>query len=145
MKASAVTQALVVFRKEIKSWARDRRSIISVLVGSLFGPLIIAIMFNTMANRQRQVEDVKIPVVGIEHAPALVDWLRQQPGIEVVAGPADAEEAVRGKRDDVVVVIPKNFADKFRASKPARIQLVSDSSSQSARPRLQRIRGLFQR
>ena len=145
MKASAVTQALVVFRKEIKSWARDRRSIISVLVGSLFGPLIIAFMFNTMANRQRQVEDVKIPVVGIEHAPALVDWLRQQPGIEVVAGPADAEEAVRGKRDDVVVVIPKNFADQFRASKPARIRLVSDSSSQSARPRLQRIRGLFQR
>jgi sodium transport system permease protein len=144
MRASAVTQALVVCRRELTNWSRDRRSLISVLIGSLFGPLIVAFMFNTMANRQRQVEDVKIPVVGMEHAPALVDWLRQQPGIEIVSGPSDPQEAVRTKLEDVVVVIPKDFAEKFSASKPAQIRLVSDSSSQSARPRLQRIRGLFQ-
>ena len=145
MNPTSLTQALVVFRTELKNWGRDRRSLISVLVGSLFGPLIIAFMFNTMANRQRQVEDVKIPVVGAEHAPALVDWLRQQPGIEIVAGPDDPQEAVRSKREDVVVVIPKDFAEKFTASKPAQVRFVSDSSSQTARPRLQRIRGLFQR
>jgi len=145
MKATALTQALVVFRRELTNWSRDRRSLISVLIGSLFGPLIVAFMFNTMANRQRQVEDVKIPVVGIEHAPALVDWLRQQPGIEIVAGPADPQDAVRTKREDVVVVIPKDFAEKFSNSKPAQVRFISDSSSQAARPRLQRIRGLFQR
>ena len=145
MSRSAIKQALVVCRRELTNWSRDRRSLISVLIGSLFGPLIIAFMFNTMANRQRQVEDVKIPVVGGEHAPALVDWLRQQPGIEIVAGPADPQEAVRTKAEDVVVVIPKDFAEKFTASKPAQVRLVSDSSSQTARTKLQRVRGLFQR
>ena len=145
MSPTSLSQVLVVCRTELTNWGRDRRSIFSVLIGSLFGPLIVAFMFNTMASRQRQVEDVKIPVVGAEHAPALVEWLRQQPGIEIVAGPADAQEAVRSKREDVVVVIPGDFAEKFAASKPARVRFISDSSSQSARPRLQRIRGLFQR
>jgi sodium transport system permease protein len=145
MKATPFTQVLVVCKSELKNWSRDRRSIISMIIGSLFGPLFVAFMFNTMANRQRQVEDVKVPIVGIEHAPALVDWLRQQSGIEVVPGPADAEDAVRSKREEVVVVIQKDFGEKFKASKPAQVRLVSDSSSQSARPKLQRIRGLFQR
>lgn len=145
MSPTSLSQVLVVCRTELTNWSRDRRSIFSVLIGSLFGPLIVAFMFNTMASRQRQVEDVKIPVVGAEHAPALVEWLRQQPGIEIVAGPADAQEAVRTKREDVVVVIPRDFAEKFSASKPAQVRFISDSSSQSARPRLQRIRGLFQR
>jgi hypothetical protein len=36
-------------------------------------------MLNRLADRQRDIEDVRNPMVGIEHAPALVDWLRQQP------------------------------------------------------------------
>ena len=140
-----INQALVVFRKELTDWSRDRRSIMSAVIGTLFGPLFIAFMFNTMASRQRQVEDVKIPIVGIEYAPALVDWLRQQPGVEVIAGPADPAEAVRTRAEDVVVVIPKDFVKKFTASKPAVVRLVADTSSQTTRPKLQRVRGIFQR
>lgn len=145
MTRRTVTQALVVFRKELKDWSRDRRSIISVAVGALMGPLIVAFMFNTIASRQRQVEEVRIPVVGVAHALALVDWLRQQAGVEVVEGPADPEESVRTRAEDVVVVLPKDFAEKFTASKPAVVRIVADSSSQSTRPKLQRVRGLFQR
>ncbi|MFA5909702.1 MAG: ABC transporter permease [Vicinamibacterales bacterium] len=145
MTASAMTQALVVFRKELKDWSRDRRSILTAVIGTLMGPLIVAFMFNTLASRQRQVEDVSIPVVGAEHAPALVDWLKQQPGITITRGPADPQEAVRERREDVVVVIPKDFAEKFKASKPAVIRLVADTSSQTTRPKLQRVRSLFQR
>ncbi len=140
-----MTQALVVFRKELKDWSRDRRSILTAVMGTLMGPLIVAFMFNTLASRQRQVEDVSIPVVGAEHAPALVDWLKQQPGTTITRGPADPEEAVRERREDVVVVIPKDFAEKFKASKPAVIRLVADTSSQTTRPKLQRVRSLFQR
>ncbi len=139
------SQTLVVFRKELKDWSRDRRSILTAVMGTLFGPLFVAFMFNTLASRQRQVEDVKIPVVGIEHAPALLDWLRQQAGVEVVEGPADPEEAVRTRQEDVVVVIPKEFVEKFKASKPAVVRLVADSSSQGTRPKLQRVRGILQR
>ncbi|MDP2389713.1 MAG: ABC transporter permease, partial [Acidobacteriota bacterium] len=145
MKSSSLTQAMVVCRKELVDWSRDRRSIITLLVSSLLAPVMIGFMFNSLASRQRQVEDVTVPVVGAAHAPALVEWLRQQPGITIVDGPADAEEAVRTRREDVIVVIPENFAKQFAASKPAQIRLVADSSSQNARPKVQRVRALFQR
>jgi sodium transport system permease protein len=143
-KSTPMTQALVVFRKELKDWSRDRRSMITVLISSLVGPAIIFVMFTQIANRQRQVEDVKIPVIGTANAPALIDWLKQQPGVEVVDGPADPEEAVRTRREDVVIVITDDFAKNFRASKPAQIRVISDGSSQNTRAKLQRVRGLFQ-
>jgi sodium transport system permease protein len=144
VKATSFTQAMVVFRKEIKDWSRDRRSIITVLISSLLAPAIIGIMFTQLASRQRQVEDVTIPVVGAAYAPALIEWLRQQSGVEIVDGPDDPAEAVRTRLLDVVVIIPEDFAKNFQASKPATIRLVNDSSSQNARPKVQRIRGLLQ-
>ena len=88
-------QARVVFRKEVMDAFRDKRSLYSILIGSVFGPLVTGFMLNTVADRQRQIEDVRIPVVGIEHAPAMMSWLRQQAGVEIVQGPADPEAAVR--------------------------------------------------
>jgi sodium transport system permease protein len=145
MRAGRLTQALVVCRKELKDWSRDRRSIITVLVSALLAPVLIGVMFTQLASRQRQVEDVKIPVVGADNAPALIDWLTQQSGVEIVAGPANPQEAVRTRQEDVVVVIPDDFAKDFSASKPAQIRLINDGSSQNARPKIQRIRGLLQR
>ncbi|MEP6783828.1 MAG: ABC transporter permease [Acidobacteriota bacterium] len=144
MKAGPLAQALVVFRKEITDWSRDRRSIMTVLISSLLAPAIIGVMFTQLASRQRQVEDVKIPIVGAEYAPALIEFLHEQPGVEIVTGPADPQEAVRTRQEDVVVVIPKDFIKDFKASKPVQIELINDSSSQNARPKVQRIRGLLQ-
>ena len=145
MKSTPTSQAIVVIRKELRDWSRDRRSIITVLASSLLAPALIFFLFNNMASRQRQVEDVTIPVVGAANAPAFVDWLRQQAGVTVADGPADAEEAVRTRREDVIVVIPENFAKNFSASKPAQVRMVADSSSQNSRPKVQRVRGLLER
>jgi sodium transport system permease protein len=145
MRSTPATQLMVVVRKELRDWSRDRRSIITLLVTSLMAPAIIFFTFNSLASRQRQVEDVTIPITGAAYAPAFVDWLRQQAGVTVADGPADAEEAVRSRREDAVVVIPENFSKNFIASKPAQIRLVADSSSQNTRPKVQRIRGLLQR
>lgn len=138
-------QVAVVFRKEVKDAFRDRRSLYSILLGSLAGPLITGFMLTSVADRQRQIEDIRIPVVGMEHAPALVEWLKQQAGVEVTAGPADAEKAVSERDEDVVVVIMDDFGKKFRVSSPARVKLVSDGSRQASRPKVQRVRTLLQR
>lgn len=142
---SAAGQALVVCRKELKDWSRDRRSILTVLISSMLAPALIGLMFSQIASRQRQVEDVTIPVVGGAHAPALMTWLRQQAGVTLLDGPADPEDAVRTRAEDVVVVIAADFADDFKASKPAQVRIVADTSSQNSRPKVQRVRGLFQR
>jgi sodium transport system permease protein len=144
-KSTPAAQVLVVIRKELRDWSRDRRSIITVLVSSMLAPGLIFFLFNSMASRQRQVEDVTIPVVGAANAPAFVDWLRQQAGVTIVEGPSDPEEAVRTRREDAIIVIPQNFAKNFSTSKPAQVRLVADSSSQNSRPKVQRVRGLVQR
>ena len=145
MKSTPASQVIVVVRKELRDWSRDGRSIITVLISSLLAPGLIFFLFNNMAERQRSVEDVTIPVVGAANAPAFVDWLRQQAGVIVTEGPTDAEEAVRTRREDAIVVIPQDFVKNFSASKPAQIRLVADSSSQNSRPKVQRVRGLLQR
>ena len=142
--STPMSQAFVVCRKELKDWSRDRRSIITVLVSSLMAPMLVGVMFTQIANRQRQMEDVTIPVVGGANAPALMSWLRQQAGVTIVDGPADPEEAVRTRQEAVVVVIDDDFAKDFAVSKPAQVRIVGDGSSQDARPKIQRVRNLFQ-
>lgn len=141
---SRASQLWVVLVKELKDAFRDRRAITTIVLSAAFGPIFVGFMMNRVADRQRELDTITIPVVGIEHAPALVDWLQQQSGVTIVAGPADAENAVRDRNEDVVVVIPKEFQERFRASKPAQVRIVSDGSRQTARPKVQRVRGLFQ-
>ena len=52
---------------------------------------------------------------------------------------------MRSRREDVVVVIDEDFSADFKSSRPAKIRMVGDSSSQQTRPKVQRVRGLFQR
>ena len=142
---SPLAQLLVVFRKELKDAFRDRRAIMTIILSATLSPVLLGFMLNRVADRQRQLEDVSIPIVGMQHAPALIDWLRQQAGVTVKDGPADAEAAVRTSQEDIVVVIPEDFQKKFRTSSPALVKIVSDGSRQTAAPRVRRVRALFQR
>jgi sodium transport system permease protein len=136
-------RTLVVVRKELMDAFRDKRSIYSVVIGAMVGPIMIGFLLNRIADQQRGAQEIQIPVVGRENAPVLVNWLEQQAGVDITTGPKDAEAAVRDRKLDFVLVIPKEFPEKFRASKPARIQLVSDSTRQSTHAKVQRLRSLL--
>jgi sodium transport system permease protein len=139
-----LSQMLVVLRKELIDASRDRRALFTLLVSAIFTPALLGFMMNRLADRQRDLEEVEVPVVGIEHAPALVEWLQQQAGVRIVPGPTDPEAAVRGG-EDVIVVISPEYAKKFRSSSPAEIKIVSDSSRNLSRPKVQAVRRLLQR
>jgi sodium transport system permease protein len=138
-----VARWAVVFRKELMDGSRDRRSLWSVILSAVIGPVLIGVMFTTIAKRERGAEDIRIPVAGAEHAPAFVDWLRQQAGVEVVSAPKDPEAAVRDRKEDVVLIVDKEFAAKFSRSLPAPVKLVNDATQDSARPKVRRIRALL--
>ena len=144
MNARAIRQGLIVLRKEVMDSFRDRRALMSILFGVMLGPVMVVFMINRVADRQREAEDVRIPVQGAEHAPALVEWLRQQPGIEIVPAPEDPETAVRDQNMDVVVVISKDFAERFRESQPANVRIVADNSRNASRPTVERVQRLLQ-
>ena len=102
--ADPLRQTLIVCRKELRDSLRDRRALWSILFSVVIGPVLIGFMMNKLADRQRDADVVRIPVVGMHRAPALVDWLNQQSGVHVVEGPAEAEagraRAARGCRRD---------------------------------------------
>jgi sodium transport system permease protein len=142
---SSFHQLLIVFKKEVKDAFRDRRAIMTIVLSAAISPLLLGFMMNRIADRQRQLQDITIPIVGMDNAPAFMDWLRQQAGVTLVDGPTDAETAVRDRNEDVVLVIPKDFQEKFRKSLPAPVKIVSDGSRQTARPKVTRVRTLVQR
>ena len=105
MKRGFLRPALAVLRKELKDSSRDRRALMTIAFTALLSPVLVGVMMNRLADRQREADAVRIPVVGMEHAPALIDWLRQQPGVEVAAGPSDAEVAVRDRNEPVARIV----------------------------------------
>lgn len=137
-------QTLIVCRKELRDSLRDRRALLSILFSVVIGPVLIGFMMNRLADRQRGADSVEIPVVGMHRAPALVNWLNQQAGVHVIEGPGDAEKAVREQREAVVVIVPDDFAERFRSSRPAPLQLVADSSRNDVRASVQRVQILLQ-
>lgn len=138
-----LNQAIIVARKELTDGFRDRRALYGMLFGALFGPLFISFMLTQEAKQQRAAQEITIPIVGKENSPMLVQWLGQQTGVLVKDGPADAEKAVRDQSEDIVLVIKKEFAEKFSASRPAPVQIVSDSTRMSAMPKVRRLRNLL--
>ncbi|HEX4999422.1 MAG TPA: ABC transporter permease subunit [Terriglobia bacterium] len=140
-----VRRVAVIVRKELTDAFRDKRAIYSLLIGSLVGPLLVTFMLRSIAQQQRGAQAIKIPVVGQKNAPLLVDWLGQQGGVEIVDGPADPEKAVRERVEDMVLVIPKDFAEDFDRAIPASVQLVSDTAQTASQAKVRRLRLLLQR
>lgn len=134
---------LVVARKELTDALRDRRALIGVVIGTLFGPLLIGFLFTKIAGQEKAARDIEVPVVGRQYAPLLMRWMEQQPGVRIVDGPADPETAVRDSKAEFVLVVQKEFGEKFRDSRPAPVQLVADSTRQSTRAKVRRLNSLL--
>ena len=136
---------LTVFAKEVVDNFRDRRTLASaLLMGPLFGPLLFAFVINL--SIERSLDDVErtleVPVVGREHAPNLMRYLRSH-NIDVVDGPASRDAAVAavttGARD-VIVVVPEEFGTQLADSIPAKIELISDQANTQAERDARRVR-----
>ncbi len=133
-----------VFGKEMVDALRDRRSLMSALAFPLFGPLLIAVMLDTVARSEREEETVELPVAGAEFAPSLIGFLEEN-GIEIDEPPVDPEEAVRRGEVDMVLVISEEYPEAFRRADPAEVRLVLDSSRRSAASSARRTTDLLQR
>ncbi len=139
---------LTVCRKEVLENSRDRRTLFSTLLfGPLFGPALFAIMINVMISQALSgaEEDITLPIVGQEHAPNLVNFLRRR-GVEASADLESLEEATAAVREgehEIVLVISPEFPANFRAGGDARVTLVFDPSQTRLNLSTRRVRGLL--
>lgn len=135
-----------VFRKELLDALRDRRMVlVSFVVMPLAVPLILAGMSAIGARKQveKLESTLELPVAGAERAPNLMAWLGSH-NLRIVAPPADAETAVRNQDREVILRIGATFGDDWRAGRPARVELVYDSSRPiQSGATINRVRGLL--
>lgn len=136
--------AAIVFRKELLDGLRDRRAFIAVLVSISIFPIVMLFMGRFAAGIRDEVRDMEVPVAGGENAPALVEWLAQQPGLELIPAPEDPESAVRERDVDLVLRIPADYEERFAEGRPAEVELVADSTRAAASAKARRVDGLLE-
>lgn len=135
--------ALTVFRKELKDHLRDRRSVLTAVMFPLLGPIVFLVMFNLLASWYRQDRPLELPVVGREHAPSLMAFLERY-GATLKEAPEDYEARIRAGTLDAVLIVPDDYGKEFSAGRTAEVELVVDSSRQSARHTILRARRLLE-
>ncbi len=135
----------VIFQKELIDNLRDRRSWTTGIFWALFGPMLLGGMIMLLGNTIREnVEDALVlPVVGAENAPNLIKFLEQQ-NVDIVSAPDDPEAAVIAGDINVAVIIPEEYSEDFSAGETANIQLVFDSTRQSAAADISRAENLLE-
>ncbi|WP_257450798.1 ABC transporter permease [Archangium lipolyticum] len=131
-----------VFRKEMRDHLRDRRSVTSVLGGSLVGPILFAVMFTVIASWNRQDKPLELPVVGRANAPSLMAYLERS-GAKLSEAPADYESRIQAGTLDAVLIIPEDYGKDFAAGRSAKVQLVMDNSRNKARATIKRTQALL--
>lgn len=127
----------IVFRKEVLDNFRDRRTLLSaLLLGPLFGPVVFAFAINLSMKQSLSdaSEALDLPVLGTEHAPNLIGYLRSH-NINVTQAPASfdaARKAVETGLHDVVVVIPEAFGTDLAEGLPATVAVITDQANRQA-------------
>ncbi len=125
---------LTIFLKEVRENLRDRKTVLNALViGPLIGPILMGLLLSVVVSREtkRAEKPMELPVIGAEHAPNLINYLRTQ-NIKIEAATADPERAVRDQSEDIVLRIDAKFAESWRKGDSAPLDLIFDSSHQDA-------------
>lgn len=135
---------ITVMRKELLDLFRDRKTITISLAFTLLAPLLILGMAKLASNRMSTQLDkpLELPVIGAEHAPNLVNWLSGR-NVVIKPAPANPEGEIAAQNVEVILSIPADYAEKWRAGEPAPVEIMSDSSRDDARIPTERLSALL--
>jgi sodium transport system permease protein len=135
--------AWIVFAKELVDALRDRRTLLLTLLGSaLSGPLVLLLLFKLISTEIDRADQLKLPVLGAERAPALMAYLRRE-RVRIETPPADFQAQIRAGDIEVVLEIDADFERDVAAGRAAKVRLYSDDSRQRAGTTIRAIRGLL--
>lgn len=136
---------ITVFLKEVRENIRDRRTVLNTLLtGPLLAPLIFVLLINGMVSREldKAEKPLPVPVIGAEHAPNLIDALKQN-GVIIKDAIANPEQAVRDQDADLVLRIPPSYGEAWNKGEPAQVELIFDKSQRDAQGSVDRLRGII--
>lgn len=128
----------------VKEWLdaiRDRRSLTAALSYVVAGPLAMGLALTVTARETMSDGALTIAVEGGEHAPAIVNALRETIAVEE-ASRGDGDHLVRTARVPIAIVIDPAYGDRLMKGRAAAVRIVYDraqAKSRAALPRVQRV------
>ena len=132
-----------VFQKEMLDAVRDRRSLASALIFPLFAPLMITILFGTIAAREQGAREAEFSVQGGDIAPELVAWI-ERAGHTVSTAEGDLVAAVKTGDLPLAIEVDADYPEDFARGIPATVTLVVDNSKSENSAQIRRARQLIQ-
>jgi len=139
-----VRRLLVVFLKEIRDALRDRRTALMVLVASVVtGPLTLVLVAQFVSGLEERASTLKVRLAGAQHAPALVNFL-QRADVEIEEAPADYAARVKKGELEAVIVVPRDFHERWLDHEEARVELVFDDSRTESSPAIRQSERLLE-
>lgn len=137
---------LTVFLKEVRENLRDRRTLTSAfLTGPLLTPLLFVMLISFTVNREldKAEQPLKVPVIGAQYAPNMVDALKAG-GVLPQPAVANPEKAVRDQEADLVLRISAAYPKAWRKGEPVQVELIYDSSQRDSNTPVERVTKLVE-
>lgn len=136
------SQIANIFRKEWLEILRDHRTLISLLIMALMLPIYIYFLISLNAKRADAGIEVDANIVGSEQAPNLVQFLEEQ---GVVFNKFETREAAEDSEEssNVLMVLPPDYAERYKASLPATVDLYVNQKNDTATGNARELRVLL--
>ncbi len=121
----------VVLKKELKDHLRDKRTAAMVfLLSILMGPIVLVAFTQFISSIEKKAEAREVFVHGVENAPQLANFFARQ-DVSIKTPAADFRAQIKTGKHEPVLVIPKDFQEKFLTGS-AEVDLVYDDTRQDA-------------
>ena len=120
-----------VCRKELSDHLRDRRTAMMIFFLSIaLGPLLLIGLTQFISSVEKKAEAREVFVSGKENSPEIVNFFARQ-DVTIKEPKADFRALIEDGKHDPVLVIPKQFDEKFHTG-TAEVELVFDDTRQDA-------------
>jgi sodium transport system permease protein len=135
----------VIAYKELLDALRDKRTMLMVLLITLFGMPFMMVIISESANRyESQVDKKEIWVAGLNNASVLQNYFLRQ-GYVIHEAPADYEHQLQTKElINPVLVINKDFQEKLALGERPTVFIVLDVANQDSQTGVVPLRHLMQ-
>ena len=132
-----------IARKEMVDTFRDRRTMLVMFLTAIAaGPVLLLLVLNLAASQAEKARELRLPVAGREHAPALIAFLERQQ-VTILPAPGGFEERIRKGELDVVLDIDAAFGADVAQGKAGTVRLVYDRSRDRARASIDQAEALL--
>jgi sodium transport system permease protein len=115
-----------VYRKELREWLRDKRTLMSnVLVPLLAFPLLMtgisAVAISVIGKAEK--EKPTVVILGGENSPRIVEDLRKLEKIQVVPTTRDWKERIANKEIRAAIELPEGFQASLEGAEPETVKI----------------------